>query len=82
MSETVPSNEQILYSVLTGDLVRERGVKRREAVTQAKNLSGRRGGRVTVRRSDGWEKLIYKDGELLESTLVTLDRRRADRRLF
>lgn len=77
-TETTP---ETLYSVLTGDLVRGRASTRREAVKQAKTLSNRRNGRVTVKRSDGWESLIYRDGELLESTLVTFDRRRRDRRL-
>ena len=59
----------------------ERADSRREAVKFAKSLSNRRNGRVTVRRTDGWECLIYRDGKLMESTLVTFDRRRSDRRL-
>lgn len=76
-----PTQTESLYAVLTGDLVRERADSRREAVKFAKSLSNRRNGRVTVRRTDGWECLIYRDGKLMESTLVTFDRRRSDRRL-
>ncbi len=55
--------------------------KRKEAVRAARRMSENRRNPVKVLRDDGWERLIYKEGSLLEGTLVTRDRRSPGRRL-
>ena len=48
---------------------------RRDAVRLAKDLSARRHRTVRLLRNDGWERMVFKDGELHEATLVTHDQR-------
>ena len=45
------------------------------AATEAKTMSQRRGGRVTVERVDGRVQMQYRDGELISYHYETRDRR-------
>lgn len=55
--------------------------KRKEAVKAAKRMSRNRRSPVKLLRADGWERMIFHDGSLLEGTYVTRDRRNSARKL-
>lgn len=63
-----------MYSIVVGENIRETQLPRSAAITAAKQMSQSTFSQVRAVDERGRERLIFRRGQLLESTFVTVDR--------